>query len=388
MFTAAANRRGSTRRVRPTPVAILLSTLVLTLGWPCPVAQAHGGGAPARPVGLAVEPATAGINVAAVFVGDWRIELTSTSRETVTVFDPEGRSFLRFTPDGVEADYGARAWHEGNVTSVPGRVVSSHVTPESPPEWRPVTATPTWSWFDARIRPERELLSPQLVQANVATRLRDFEIPIRVGEEPGRITGYLEYEPRNGVYRHTILTGSRPLAGLEVDEVLGRTVPTLALDNQTGETITILGRQGEPFARITGAFVEANLASPTWVEVSQSMRVVPTVKADASAPPQWQRVSEGPRWSWPDFRSRPPDTELPPTTLARGGSVVVKRWAVPLEVGSRRVEIRGFTEFVPINAATNRSASGLPLAASALAVVTVAALFLVWARLLRRPRRL
>jgi hypothetical protein len=336
----------------------------------------------------AVEPATAGITAAAVFVGDWRIELTSTSSETVTVLDPTGRSFLRFTPSGVEADYGSRAWHEGNVAPLPGRVVSSHVTPDSPPEWRLVAATPTWSWFDTRLRPERELLSPQLIQANVATRLRDFEIPIRVGDRPGRIAGYLEFEPRTGVYRHTILTESRPVAGLEVEEVLGRTVPTLALDNQTGETITILGRKEEPFVRLNGEFVEANLASPTWVEVSQSMRVVPTVRADASAPPHWQRISEGPRWSWPDFRSRPPDTELPPTTLAKGGSVVVKRWAIPLDVGSRRLDIRGLTEFVPIDQATNRSASGLPLAVSSMAVVALAGLFLLRARLVSRPRRL
>jgi hypothetical protein len=336
----------------------------------------------------AVEPAAAGITATAVFVGDWRIELTSTSRETVTVVDATGRPFLRFTPSGVEADYGARAWHEGNVAPSPGRVVSSQVTPATPPDWQFVTATPTWSWFDARIRPERELLSPQIIQANVATRLRDFEIPVQVGDRPGRISGYLEFEPRNGVYRHTILSGSQPVAGLQVEEVLGRTVPTLALDNQTGETVTILGRDGEPFARLNGEFVEANLASPTWVEISQSMRVVPTVKADASAPPQWRRISEGPRWSWPDFRSRPPDTELPPTTLAKGGTVVVKRWAIPLEVGSRRVEIRGLTDFVPIGQTTNRSASGFPLAVSAVAVVAVAGLFLLRGRLAHRPRRL
>jgi hypothetical protein len=376
---AATNRRGLAQRARPTPVAITFLTLILTLTGPWPAAEAHGGGASARPVVKAVEPVTAGITAAAVFVGDWRIELTSTSRETVTVLDPTGRPFLRFTPSGVEADYGARAWHEGNVSAVTGRVVSRQVAPDSPPEWRPVTATPTWSWFDARIRPERELLSPQLIQANVATRLRDFEIPIRVGEQPGRITGYLEYEPRTGVYRHIMLTDSRPVAGLEVEEVLGRTVPTLTLDNQTGETITILGRDGEPFARLNGEFVEANLASPTWVEVSQSIRVVPTVKADASAPPLWRRISEGPRWSWPDYRSRPPDTELPPTTLAKGGSVMVKRWAVPLEVGSRRLEIRGLTEFVPMNTPTGSSSSRLPMATSALVAVAGAA-FLVFRR--------
>jgi hypothetical protein len=60
--------------------------------------------------------------------------------------------------------------------------------------------------------------------------------------------------------------------------------------------------------------------------------------------------------------------------------VVVKRWEVPLEVGSRRIEIRGITEFVPLDLSTNRSASGLPMAALALAVVAAAALFLIRAR--------
>ena len=59
--------------------------------------------------------------------------------------DATGRPFVRFKPSGVEADYGARAWHEGNVALSPGRVVSSQVTPDSPPDWHPVTATPTWS---------------------------------------------------------------------------------------------------------------------------------------------------------------------------------------------------------------------------------------------------
>jgi hypothetical protein len=349
---------------------------LLAVGGPWPAAVAHGGGLSARPVVRAVEPSTAGVTASAVFVGNWRIELTSTSRETVAVLDSTGRPFLRFAPSGVEADYGARAWHEGNVF-VPERVVSRNVRPDSPPDWRPVTPTPTWSWFDARIRPEKEVLTPQIIQANVAARLRDFEIPIRVGEHPGRITGYLEYEPRTGVYRHTILTGSRPVAGLEVGQVLGQTVPTLTLDNQTGETVTILGRNGEPFARLGEEFVEANLASPTWVEVGQSLEIVPTVEADASAPPRWKRILEGPRWSWSDYRSRPPDTELPPTTLAKGGSVVVKRWAVPLEVGSRRLHVRGITEFVPLTPSTKRLSSRLPEASVAAVLVAAAALLLL-----------
>jgi hypothetical protein len=346
----------------------------LAVGGPWSAAQAHGGGLSARPVVIAVEPAAVGITAAAVFLGNWQIELTSTSRETVAVLDPTGRPFLRFSPAGVEADYGARAWHDAIATA------QQSTTVDSAPDWRPVSRTPTWSWFDTRIRPEPGLLTPQILQSKLPVGLRNFEIPLRVGEQRGFIIGYLEYEGRrNGVYRHTILTDSRPVAGLEVGQILGPTVPTLTLDNETGETVTILGRDGEPFARIGGGIVEANLASPTWVEVGQSRGIVPTAVSDASAPPQWKRALEGNRWSWSDYRSRPPDTE-PPAILAKGG--VVKRWAVPLEVGSRRLEIRGITEFVPVTAATKRSSSRLPVARVAALVVAAAAVLLL---LLTRP---
>ena len=341
----------------------LLAAMVATglaVGGPWPAAQAHGGALPARPVVIAVEPAAVGITAAAVFLGNWHIELTSTSRETVAVLDPAGRPFLRFSPAGVEADYGAGAWHDAIVAAQQSTAV------DSAPDWRPVSRTRTWSWLDTRIRPERGLLTPQILQSNRPVLLRNFEIPLRVGEQRGFIFGYLEYEGRTGVYRHTILTDSRPIAGLEVGLVLGRTVPTLTLDNETGETVTILGRDGEPFARIGGQFVDANLASPTWVEFGQSLGVVPTVVSDASARPQWKRILEDHRWSWPDYRSRPPDTE-PPAILAKGG--VVRRWAVPLEVGSRRMEIDGLTEFVPfapVTAARKPSSSPLPATMAAI----------------------
>jgi hypothetical protein len=320
-----------------------------------------------------VEPHT-GISVHVVFVENWRIKITSTSKETVSALDPDGRPFLRFSPAGVEADYGARAWHDANVFTS-----RQSTTVDSPPEWRPVSRTPTWSWFDPRIRPEQGLLTQKILRANVPARLRDFEIPIRVGDQPGRITGYLRYEPPTGTFRHTILSGSRPVAGLQVGGILGQAVPTLTLDNQTGKTVTILGRDGEPFARVGEGFVDANQASPTWVEVGQSLGFVPTAVSDTSTAPQWKRIFEGRRWSWPDFRSGPPELPSPfvADTLAKRRSVVVKRWAVPLQVGSRRLDIRGITEFVPLTATTKRSTSHLPVARTAALVAAAAAALLL-----------
>jgi hypothetical protein len=334
--------------------ATILGVGVFALARPWPSAQAHAGGPTARPVLSAVEPFTVGLTARARFVDSWHIQLTSDSPEPVSVLDTAARPFLRFSPAGVEADFGSSAWRDTNV-----------ITPQpaarndQPPDWRLVSRTPTWSWPDPRIRPEQGLLTQNVRSSNVATRLRDFEIPIVVGSQPGRISGYLRYEPPTGTYRHSIVSSRQPLAGLHVGELLGRAAPTLTLDNATGKVVTILGGDGKPLARVSRESVEANLASPAWADVGRSLGFLPAGLAEPPGAEQWKPILEGHRWSWPDYRSAPP--ELPSGFLARvltkRRAVVVKRWVIPLQVESRRVEIRGVTDFVPMGAAGQRPAS-------------------------------
>ena len=119
----------------------------------------------------------------------------------------------------------------------------------------------------------------------------------------------------------------------------------------------MLGADGEPFLRLSGAAVDANLASPTWSQVGRALGRLPKVPADAGAPPQWDRVSDGRLASWADFRSRPPDTE---PQIRSDGPIDVKRWTIPLRIGERPVEITGVTAFEPLRppgrgSDTNRS---------------------------------
>lgn len=158
-------------------------------------------------------------------------------------------------------------------------------------------------------------------------------------------------------------------------------VPAVRIENAAAEPVTLIGKAGEPFARI-GADVEVNLRSPTWLEIAQSRGQVPTVAADATAEPLWRLVLNGPRWSWPEFRGRPPDTE-PSSDVATGEApAVVKRWSVPLLIGDRPIEVRGVTEFVPVPP-EEHGPGWPPLAATALA--GVAAVALLRRRLGRRP---
>jgi hypothetical protein len=122
--------------------------------------------------------------------------------------------------------------------------------------------------------------------------------------------------------------------------------------------------------------VEVNVHSPTWVQAAQALGQSPTATADAAAPPQWRVVAEGSRWSWREFRNRPPDDEPLSGLVQKGRPFPVRHWAVPLLVGDKRVSVTGVTDFVPrAGTAPKRGSSVVPvvvgLGTFALAFVTV-----------------
>lgn len=159
-----------------------------------------------------------------------------------------------------------------------------------------------------------------------------------------------------------------------------RAVPTLTLENGTAKTVTILGRDGESFARIGPKFVEGNWCQPDLDggRAVTRVRAHHRVRGLGSSP-----VAAAHRRS-PVELARPPEPtprhRAAPTTIAKGGTVVVRRWAIPLEVRSRRVDIRGITEFMPTASPVRGSSTRLPLAAAVLGVALAAFL------LIRRPR--
>jgi len=207
---------------------------------------------------------------------------------------------------------------------------------------------------------------------------------LRVADRPAQIRGYLEFEPPRGRYIHRLLSSGRPAQGVEVGLLAGQAVPTVTVRNTSAEEVTVLGADGEPFLRV-GDDVEANLASPTWVQVGRALGRIPKTVADPVAPPQWERISEGRLLSWPDFRSRPPDAEPPLAVLRAGHAVEVRRWTVPLRIGGQAVEIRGATSFEPFGAASRSqtSRSRWPVALAVVAAAAIVTLGL-WLRTVRR----
>jgi hypothetical protein len=309
---------------------------------------AHAGTADgSRPFVTGVEPALPGVAASAVFIGSWEVNLSVVNDQAVSVLDENNRAFLRIGRAGVEADDAAPAWFTSAVAPNASGLVRlpDGVGPGTPPHWRPVSRATAWAWFDPRIRSEPGAVTPDMVRKAVPVRLQDFSIPLRVGDHLAQLKGYVEFEPPRGRYVHTLLSPERPAPGVEIGLLAGQAVPTLTVRNESGRPVTVLGADGEPFLR-AGSSVEANLASPTWVQVGRALGSTPKTLADPAATPQWERISDGHLMSWTDFRSRPPDAE-PQIAGLRNGRVEVRRWTIPLRIGDEPAEIRGVTAFEP-----------------------------------------
>jgi hypothetical protein len=320
-----------------------------------PVAAHAGTADGSRPFITGVEPAVPGIAATAVFAGSWEINLVVGSNQDVSALDDGGRPFLRIGRRGVEADYGAPAWYLSAVApNASGAVrLPDGIGPASPPDWRLLSSGRAWAWFDPRIAPDPGAVTPQMIKDAVPVRLRDFSIPLQVEDRPAQIRGYLEFEPPRGRYVHQLLSPARPAPGVEVGLLAGQAVPTVTVRNDSADQLTVLGGDGEPFLRV-GQDVEANLASPTWVQVSRALGRTPRTLADATSPPQWERISEGRLMSWADFRSRPPDAEPPLAVVRAGRAVEVRRWTIPLRLGGQSIAIQGATSFEPLPVADHR----------------------------------
>ena len=314
---------------------------------PPPPTSAHAGAADGtRPFITGLEPAVPGLAASAIFAGDWQVNLLAVGGDEVAVLDDGGRPFLRIGATGVEGDYGAPGWYASAVMANASGIarLPDGISGASPPDWRPVNRARAWAWYDQRIKAAAGAVTPETIRAAVPVRLQDFSIPLLVGGKPVAVKGYIEYEPPRGRYVHRLTSPTQAAPGIEVGLLGGQAVPTITVRNNSAETVTVLGTDGEPFLRIAET-VDANLASPTWTQVGRALGRTPKVVADPTAPPQWERISEGRLASWADYRSRPPDTE---PQIPSGQPIDVKRWTIPLRIGDRPVELAGVTAFEPL----------------------------------------
>lgn len=124
----------------------------------------------------------------------------------------------------------------------------------------------------------------------------------------------------------------------------------IELLNRTGETVTVLGYQDEPYLRIGPDGVFTNLRSPaTYLNADRNATTAIPDDADPKAPPRWQRLDDASDARFHDHRAHWMGGDDPPAVAANPSAVQVidPSWEIPLLVGDQRVTVTGDLTWIP-----------------------------------------
>jgi hypothetical protein len=334
------------------------AVLCLAALLPGPVAAAH----PSDPTIVtridAVEPPLDGVTVQVRDGVAAQLLVVNATATPVEVLATGGEPFLRIGPDVVRADVGSPDWSASNDP------VATTPRPRARADWRVVAQGNAWGWFDHRLHPRAQPLTPDLRAARRRVTLAGWTVPLRHGGRAYQVNGHLEYRPVVGAFRTTV---ERVPDGLAVDALDGR-VPGLFLRWRGSGEIVVRGVANEPFARLTPTSAEVNDASETWQESERLTGRPPTTPADP-AKARWRRVGTTPQLTWLDRRLAyapgvPPDDVV----TARRLTAMVE-WDVPVDGAGH---VTGTTSWVPTAAAAG-DGGALPYAAGAAALGAVLA---------------
>lgn len=182
-------------------------------------------------------------------------------------------------------------------------------------------------------------------------------------------------------YRSNITSVMPDVKGLSV-QVL-EFADRLLLTNHTGETVTIYGYQGEPYARVlANGTAELNVRSPaTYLNTSFYGDVTVPPSASPSASPKWEVVDRTGQFEWHDHRIHWMSPLTPPEVRQKSKLTLVFDWQVPIAVGARKGAISGQLYWTP-----ESSKASIGVIVLGVAITVAGLLFVVFVR--RRRTRM
>ena len=346
------------RRPGAAAAAAFAAVLAVALvGLPARPAGAHAGDGLTQAILEQVSPATPGITMQVAYSVNYELLVANHSQQVVTFLADSGEPFLQIGPTGVQGNFASPTFYASDVpeglTQFPAQ---ARPGADVPPIWRTLSAQPNWGWYDHRLHPTASSVPPEIIKADKPAVLGTWRIPFRLGPQAGEVRGRFEFRPPTGAYTPVQKSPLTPADGVKVQVVPSPTVPAIFVENLSGEPVVVLGKDGEPFARIGPKVTEVNTKSPVWAEIEQARGHDPSDEADSTAAPVWRQVADTPRWSWPEFRAAAPKSDPPQAVVARGKTVTVKNWSIPYLIGDRRAAVDGVTQWVPIAELRKRAA--------------------------------
>jgi len=223
-------------------------------------------------------------------------------------------------------------------------------------------------------RPIVVALGALLLALSVAAQAQSSTpTPVKESDNPINDQGS-NYNYRSYV---TGVAPSAPGVSLHVLEFADR----LILTNHSGQTVTVLGYQGEPYGRVLAdGTVQLNTSSPAYY-LNQNFYGDVNVPASASptATPHWTVVDRTGRLEWHDHRIHWMSPALPPQVKNKSKRTKIFDWQVPIEVGARKATVDGELFWTPAGGTRAPTAAIVGL-------VALAALGLLFVLFVRRRR--
>lgn len=167
--------------------AAISTLLCLALAAP---AAAHEGNPDFRSEIDSVRPSAPGVSFE-VLNYDADLELVDPGGHEVVVYGYEGEPFARILPDGtVQKNERSPATYL-NVDRFAEAPVPDVADPKAAPVWETVDESGTLRWHDHRMHYMARGTPPQVKDESERTKVFDWEIPVRVDGERGRVAGTL-----------------------------------------------------------------------------------------------------------------------------------------------------------------------------------------------------
>ena len=170
-----------------------------------------------------ITPQARGLSVEVLEFAD-RLLLRNGTGKTVTVYGYSGEPYARVLPNGA-AEQNKRSPAVYLNTNFYAQVtVPPAADATAPPSWETVDRTGQFEWHDHRIHWMSPVKPPIVRDTSKRTKIFDWMVPIKVGNQPGAIRGELFWVPESSsASTGAIIAGvAIVLAGLAIVVVLRR----------------------------------------------------------------------------------------------------------------------------------------------------------------------